>query len=190
MVQGRTTSKPVTGSRTPKPDWCMCRAKASHVFRSNGRSSAAQIASKVNAGSHRKVSGHTEQCRSLCLELRSLRVVREPMLSPEQHRRLLPCTHEHQKRTIEHGEKEVWSDESCFRVRTYLEKTWHLGGFMGRRWVGGASVTLQAKFCWEILESWLSCGCYFDMQHLPEHCCGPSSPLHGNCILLYHWTLL
>ena len=49
---------------------------------------------------------------------------------------------------------------------------------------------LWAMFCWDIalaLVSSHSCGCYFDMYHLPKHCCRPCAPFHGNGIPWWHW---
>ena len=39
------------------------------------------------------------------------------------------------------------------------------------------------------LGSFHPCGCYFDMYHLPKHCCRPCTPFHGNSIPWWLWPL-
>ena len=117
------------------------------------------------------------------------RPVRVPILTPVPCRKCQQRAREHQNWTMEQ-----WEKIDLVRLITFSftsrgwpgacpSLTWGTRGHQDALWEEGKQV--EAVWCFgqcSDLGACHQCGCYFDMYHLPKHCCRLCKPFHGNSI--------
>uniref|UniRef100_A0AAY5JYT4 Cadherin domain-containing protein n=1 Tax=Esox lucius TaxID=8010 RepID=A0AAY5JYT4_ESOLU len=144
------------------------------------------IGSTIVPGSNGNTLVLPERWRGESGEVRPFIMV--PRLTPVHCQKLLEWACEHQNWTTEQWKKVACSDESSFllhhmdgQVRVaYLENSWHQDALWeASRW---RQCDALGNVLLGNLGSCHSCGCKFDMYHLPDHFCRPSAPFHGNGI--------
>lgn len=85
--------------------------------------------------------------------------------------------------------KVAWFYQSCFLLhlvegRVCVSLIWasDTGMYYGKKESQQRQCDAWNNILLRSLESWHLCECYFEMQHLPKHCCRPSTTLCAPCV--------
>ena len=177
VVQGRNSGEPVTGTCSKLTDACGERRLA-RIVRSNRQATVSQ--NEVNAASDRKVSKYKVHCSLLRMGLQTSQGAYSYPCQPLKALSMGTWASELDHGAMEEGGLVWWimfSFTSCGWPGVCVSLTWETHGTR-KHYGKKASRQIWCFGQCSDLGSCYPCGCYFDMYHLPKHCCRLCTPFH------------